>query len=268
MESFRKFSVVALSFLVFGSMALGIFRAVHSKLFTVELVEIQSSIPDPPLEEEEILRFAAIPVGRVSLFQIDLKEVEHRLLQNDWIQEVRLQKRFPKVLAITVIYKEPVALFQTEKGDLSYVDQNGKTFGTVDLLHARDLPILSGFSIRNASLLKEAVDLVARWEDSDLNEVSQLSSVTWDPDKGFRLLVTYYFGGIYAESDGKPKGRAMINWGPMSASMNNLGSYDSRDSKMTRIFGVLKYLRDHSIVARQIWADTGKKIVVKTVHGS
>src|SRR4051794_34476690 len=134
MERLRKILGATLSLIILGFLSLGIFRAVHSTLFTVERVEVKNSIPDPPLEEEEILRSAAVPLGRISLFQVDLKSIEQRLLKNDWIQEVRLQKRFPKILALTVIYKEPVALFQNEKGGLAYVDQNGKIFGTVDLL--------------------------------------------------------------------------------------------------------------------------------------
>jgi hypothetical protein len=45
------------------------------------------------------------------------------------------------------------------------------------------------------------------------------------------------------------------------------GSTLSQD-EIQRLTQVFQYLRQNSIAARQVFADSGKKIVVKTAHGS
>ena len=99
--------------------------------------------PWTPVDAQTITDLAAVPVGQSNLFDLDLSRVEKRILSNEWVREVRLQKRFPQTLSISTIFKEPEAMFQLETGALSYVDQDGRVFGKVILSGPKNLALIS-----------------------------------------------------------------------------------------------------------------------------
>jgi hypothetical protein len=246
------FAIAALSAVGFGA-----WSATRSPLFTVRVVEVADQPEDAPVDAQTIASLARIPVGRANLFALDLAGVEERLLAHPWIREVRLMKRFPQTVTISVTFREPRALLQRPTGALSYIDADGRIFGSVDLSSSRaDLPILSGVHPDDAARIQDTLRLLAEWEDAGLARRSPLSSVSWHPDRGFRALVTY--------AGRKPAGahahRTMIDLGH---------EFDAEfPSQLGRLGHVLGYLSAHDVAARQIWADTGKKIVVRFAHGS
>jgi hypothetical protein len=101
--------------------------------------------------------------------------------------------------------------------------------------------------------IRQALELLARWEKSDLREYSRLSALGWDDERGYRAWVTYSVGAV--------KARTQVELG------KDVDDSTS-DVQFKRLSGVLRYLSQHSMVANQIWADSGKKIVVRTAHGS
>jgi hypothetical protein len=262
MQFIKKCLVVITSLMAVGSIAFGMHQAMHSKMFLLSAVEIESSTDEAPLSEQAILRLAAIPIGKEGLFQVDLQAIERRLLSSEWIQDVRIQKRFLHKIIVTVIYRQPVAMIQSHKGSLSFVDTNGKIFGSVDLMHCPNLPILSGFSGQDSEKIKSALEVVHKWETSSLKKYSTLSSISWDVDRGYRVLVSYALG--------VPQENAGTNLGSYARTMIDLGNeVDANlDGKLLRLITVFRYLTGNSIAARQVWADAGKKVVVKTVRGS
>src|SRR5205085_2702438 len=124
------------------------------------------------------------------------------------------------------------------------------------------LPLLSGFSELDSEKLKEALGLIELWENSPLHKFSQVSSMYWNPERGFRALISYSMGGggrtVNAASS--KQARAMVD----------LGQEIDHDleRRFIQLSQVFSYLRDNSIAARQIWAGGGKKVVVKSAHGS
>jgi cell division septal protein FtsQ len=253
MKGLRKFIVVFLSVTAVAAATVGIYRAVHSPLFLVRVVEITDLPENAPVDAQTLQSLAAVPLDIVNLFDLELKTVEKRLLANDWVKEVRLQKRFPQTLSISVVFREPKAILQNENGSLSYVDTDGRSFGKVNLQFQPDLPILVGMSER----LPEALKLIHDWESSSLGKMSAVSSMTWENERGFRLLVTY---PLKSKTTSGLLGRAWVDIGQDLAA--------SSEPQVARIARVLDYLSINGIAARQIWADSGKKIVVKTAHGS
>jgi hypothetical protein len=258
----KKILIVSVSLFAVGGVAVGIQQAMQSKLFIVKTVTVQSSVSHPPLEQSTILRLAAVPVGKESLFRLNLTAIEKRILSSDWVQEVRLQKRLLHTLVISVVYREPCAIVQTAKGNLSYVDSDGKIFGSVNTSQMSDLPLLSGFQKESLDRMKEALLLLKKWEGSPLSRMSLISSLVWDSERGYRLLVTY--------SLNPPRDTSTQNFGNYSRTMIDLGhEVDANlDEKLHRLVTVLRYLSGNSIAVRQVWADAGKKIVVKTARGS
>jgi hypothetical protein len=262
MHLIKKVLVVIPSLIAIGAVVYGVREATRSKLFIVQSIEVESTFAHPPLDNQKIIQLASVPLGKVSLFQLDLKSIERRILANDWVREVQLKKRLLHTLMITVHFREPRAIVQTAKGTLSYVDEEGRVFGSVSLVNIPDLPILSKFSTQQPEKIKEAIKLIRRWEDSPLAQFSTISSLTWEPDRGYRVLASYLLGAA--------KDLDVHNSSSYARTMIDLGSeVDANlDGKLLRLIDVFKYLSGNSIAVRQIWADAGKKIVVKTVRGS
>jgi hypothetical protein len=249
---------IAFACVSLGLAAFGIYSAAHSALFLVRVVEISESPADtgpaqPAVDTQELTELAAVPLGKVNLFDLDLGQIEHRVLSNPWVKSVGLWKSFPQTLSIEVTLKSPVALFQDPSGELSYVDSEGVPFGKVNLALGRDLPLLSGFSKEPPERVRGAISLLDLWGRSPAGRQAELASISWEPERGYRGLVVYRM---------KSRGavRTMLDFG------QDLDADPAPQLK--RIGQVLHYLGDNSIPVRQIWADSGKKIVVKTAHGS
>lgn len=257
MATLRKYLVVIFSSAAFMGVACGLYFAVHSPLFLVQVVEVVDQPENAPVDAQKIVELAAVPVGRVNLFALDLTSIEKRILAQPWVREVQLQKRFPQTLSIVVIYRKPVALMQVAGGNLSYVDENGMVFGHVSLTQQPDLPLLSGFARSgDDKRVSGALELLKTWESAGMGRKMPVSSVNWDHERGYRVLVAYPLGG---KQTGE-KARAMVDFGQEIDG--------GLTSQLERLGTVFRYLEDKSIRANQIWADSGKKIVVRTARGS
>ncbi|OFZ18787.1 MAG: hypothetical protein A2X94_06210 [Bdellovibrionales bacterium GWB1_55_8] len=235
----------------FIAVGAAVFLTTRSPLFVIQAVELAEQPDEAPVDAQTILRLAAVPTGKISLFELDLFEVERRILANPWVEEVYLQKRFPQTLSIAVRYREPVALIQTKKQGLRYVDVRGGVFGAVTLMYQPDLPLLSHFDSAEQRI-PEAIQLIRDWQNSPVGKDAEIASIVWDGEKGFRALTSYLLRG--------GKHRVMVDLGMESGLVLK--------SNLEHLARVLRYLSHRGIAARQVWADAGKKIVVKTARGS
>jgi hypothetical protein len=244
--------VVALSAVSLGALGYAAYLAYHSPHFLVRVVEVADLPADAPVTAEEVISLAAVPVGRANLFDVDLAAVEKRVLANDWIREVRLQKRFPQTLSITVGLRRPRALMQAGDGSLAYVDQDGRAFaaGRVSLARSPDLPLLP------AERLGDGLKLLDAWERARLEAAFPLASLAYDADRGFRALVAYRLGA-----------RAQAVTARATVDLGHEIDVET-DSQLGHLRNVFNYLVTNGVAARQIWTDIGKKIVVKTARGS
>jgi hypothetical protein len=258
-KPFTRALVLSVSFASIAAAAWGIYCAVHSPLFLVKVVEVsgaESVGVEAPLAQS-VTDLAAVPVGKASLFDLNLAEIESRVLSNAWIRSVRVRKSFPQTLSIEIDLKTPQAIFQGAGGSLSYVDSDGRPFGKVSLANLRDLPVLSGFDREPRARVQEALRLLGDWDRSKASESARLTSLSWEPERGYRGLIVY---GLKPDGTRPRRARTMVDFGQ---------EVDADPiPQLKRLTEVLRYLSENSIPARQIWADSGKKIVVKTAHGS
>ncbi len=241
-------SVVAL-----GAAGLGMICALRSPLFTVRVVEVADQPEDAPVDARMITALAAVPVGDANLFSMDLGEIERRILAHPWIRETVIQKRFPQTVSISVTFRDPQALVQLKDGKLSYVDSDGMVFGDVDLSKRPDLPILTDVE-DSPERIQDALKILSVWNGAGFQD-SLISSLSYDADRGFRGLVTYPLSLAGARA------RAMVDFGHETAE-------EALGAQMPRLRRVFRYLLEHHVVARQIWLDAGKKIVVRIARGS
>jgi len=254
----RKYAVIFFSVTALLLASYGVFRAMHSPLFTTQVVEVADQPEQAPVDAQTITDLAAVPVGRVNLFDLDLQAIERRILTNSWIREVHLQKRFPQTLSISVVFRDPRGLFQGADGMLSYIDVDGKTFGRANLMFQPDLPVFSGFQKEGDPKILEALRFFSNWEKSTLGKRTQISALSWDEERGYRALVTYEFASSNGNSGAR--GRTWVDFGQNFDGDPNL--------QLKRLSYVFQYLAKNLVSARQIFADAGKKVVVKTAKGS
>ena len=221
-------------------------------MFIVRVVEVSDPPENTPVDSQVLAELANVPLGTLNLFNLSLEPIERRILTHPWVRAVILQKRFPQTLAITVVFREPRALFQSDSGKLSYIDSDGKVFGEVNLRKQSDLPILTGISTRSPEAVLNALSVLTRWDKAQLGRVSQISSLSYETERGYRVWVSYPMA--------TGRGRAMVELGQ---------EFDADfDEQLQRLSRVIRYLAGNGIAVRQIWADAGKKIVVKIAHRS
>jgi len=243
-------SLVALGGVIYGART-----AMRSPMFILQVVELSDLPEAAPVDAQAITQLAAVPVGQVNLFDLDLKPIEERVLSHPWIREVSLEKHFPQTLSISIVFREPQALLQAENGALSYVDQGGKVFGQVNLMVQPDLPVISA---SGAAHISDALQLIHGWDQSELSKAAQLSLLQWDSERGFRALVSYPLDPPAALG---ARGRTFVDLGQDL----DAATVSAQFERLSRVF---RYLSTNRVLARQVWADAGKKIVVKTAHGS
>lgn len=247
-----------LSFLCLSGLGWGVYSATQSDLFQVMDIQIESNLPDPPVSESSIRHLMNVPLKKKNLFHLNLSEIEKRVLTESWVDSVQFQRKLPHTLLVKINYRIPQAIWVGKRGNLSYIDQYGKAFGAIDLKRANDLPLIA---IGDASEgIQEKTLLILNWLDSwkksNLNEISTVSSISWDLEKGYRAVIIYPF----SRENSVKKFRTMLE----------MGQEIDIDlaPKFQQLYLVLNYLNEKSISTRQVWYDVGKKVVVKTAYGS
>lgn len=146
-------------------------EAQRSSLFLLRMIEVipVEGLDSIPLRTDEIAILTGIKLNKVSLFTVDLEQVRKELLQNEWIEDVRLFKRFPQTLEIQVEPRFPMAiLIDTEKGSMRYVSRSGRVFFRFDSRYFSNLPTITGVSKDDSMQLQFAIQLL----DSFSNPVS------------------------------------------------------------------------------------------------
>jgi hypothetical protein len=254
-------SVVILtgSALAMVGVAIGLYFAMRSPLFILRVVEVADLPENAPVDAQVLTELVDVPLGKWNLFLLDLGPVERRLRAHPWIREASLQKRFPQTLSVSVTFRQPSALLQSERGKLSYLDRTGESFGQVSLSRQPDLPLITGIPAQERDRLQQSLRLLERWEASAVGKLAQVSSLDFDAEQGFRVWVTYPLLPSLKNPD-PSRGRATVNLGEEPAA--------ELEAQLARLETVFSHLSKNAIAARQIWADSGKKVVVRFTRGS
>ncbi|MGL6044455.1 MAG: cell division protein FtsQ/DivIB [Sandaracinobacteroides sp.] len=112
--------------------------------FVVRQVEIDGARNQPRLSiYREVLEG-----GSDSMLLADLEAMRVRLIALPWVKDARIQRRWPDRLHITVIEREPAALWQ-HKGRLRLIDSEGVVLPAASLAPYAKLPLLVGGGARD-----------------------------------------------------------------------------------------------------------------------
>lgn len=227
----------------------GMIGIMNSDLFTVRVVEVNDLPALSPLDAHEIIDIAKVPVETTNLFSLKMDGIRNRLLAQPWIKGVTISKRFPQTVSILVDFRKPVAIHQAATGALSYVDEDGKPFVSINLKADANLPLVVGFTPDQIPL---ALGMIRDWSKYKLDTDFILSSVEMSSDRRIRMMVTYPL-----------KDRTGRTWVELGSGYGN-----DVEALLLRVREVMTYLSQNGIEARQVFADLGKKIVVRIARSS
>ncbi|MFN7709644.1 MAG: cell division protein FtsQ/DivIB [Holosporales bacterium] len=91
---------------------------------------------------DEILGALGVSRG-VSLFSLDLEEIQRRLADVPWVRDAQVQRRWPRTLYLRITEHHPIAYWQKE-GELFLVDETGGLIHTGKDISVHNLPVLTG----------------------------------------------------------------------------------------------------------------------------
>jgi len=108
--------------------------------FSVKQTDVDGNII---LSDEEILQLANIP-DSAGLYDLDLRLMRERILQQPYIKDVVINRELPSTLKIKVTERRPVAILNNT--NLLYLDQEGYVLPHTSSRDIFDLPIISGLT--------------------------------------------------------------------------------------------------------------------------
>ncbi len=166
--------------------------ALTSPRFSVQQVEVDTS---HRFGEVELAKRAGVELGS-SLLALDLRAAEQRLLDDPWVESVRITRKLPNTLRIQLREHEAAALAALD-GELFLVDGNGEPFKAWQGGDPHDLPVLTGVTLE--ALAKDRPGAVARlatgltvlehYERLPVSRVQRAQEVHLNPDGAVVLVV-------------------------------------------------------------------------------
>jgi cell division septal protein FtsQ len=169
----------------------GSYRALSSvTLFSLISIEVSSS---QHLSRMEILGLADLEPGK-DLLRMNLKRMGEHILQNPWVETVRINRYFPDTVSITITEREPIAILNM--GFIYYLDKKGKAFKVLNQGDKLDFPVVTGFSeedlISDPKGSKEALeatcDLLKILREKGSFILADVSEIHYDKGYGFTLF--------------------------------------------------------------------------------
>lgn len=158
--------------------------------FRIDQVSVQG---EKRLTEQQVVALSDIQVGQ-NTFSLDLELIGHKIAENPWVSEARVQRIFPRQAAINIVERRPVAIINL--GYLYYLDDQGEVFKVLDASDQLDFPVVTGFDYQKiqepnsgyAKDLKKLVSLVEDLRRRKLFSLKQISEIHREPSGGFVLF--------------------------------------------------------------------------------
>lgn len=116
---------------------------INSAFFSVKYIEVNN---ENTLLADEIIEVSGLTIGQ-NLFKVNTKEAVLKIEAFPIIKNVKIQRKIPDTLVITVLEREPLALVVITDGFI-VVDQEGILLKRIkDLKEVEHLPVVSGVSV-------------------------------------------------------------------------------------------------------------------------
>lgn len=173
------------------------------------------------------------------LWDVNLEKVMADVEHDRRVQSVRISRKFPNRLIVTLTPHRPVLAWVDEVGRLFPVAADASLLPAQSVRDAVDVPLLRGQSFRVREDLREkAIALVGELPETGPLSLGMISEITYSEKNGFSVNLI--------------KGGLTVRLGD--------GEYGR---KARRVEQVLNYLQDQQLKGRVIDARFAKKVVVR-----
>ena len=161
-----------------------------SDMFRIDAIDVTGNTR---LTREQIVLLSDIEPG-VNTFSLDLGMIGHKIEENPWVKQARVQRIFPRQVKITLVERKPVAIINL--GYLYYLDDHGEIFKVLDSSDQLDFPVVTGFDYERAQqheteyaqLLKQIVTLIADLKQRKTLNLAQVSEIHRTAENGLTML--------------------------------------------------------------------------------
>jgi len=174
-----------------GGIIYGCYRAASMvTVFSLKSIEVSSA---KHLAREEILGLADIEPGK-DLLRLNLKRMGEHILQNPWVETVRINRYFPDTVSIVITEREPIAI--VNMGFIYYLDKKGKVFKVLNQGDKLDYPVITGFSEEELAgdpkgtgeALRATCQLLEILREKGAFILADVSEIHYDKGFGFTLF--------------------------------------------------------------------------------
>ncbi len=187
-----KYAAAGLALLALATgVVYGGYRAVNAiSLFSLKTLDVS---PCKHLTREEIVGLAGAEPGK-DLLRMNLKVIGEHILQNPWVETVRVNRYFPDTISITVVEREPLAI--VNMGFIYYLDKKGSVFKVLNQGDKLDFPVITGFREDDLTSdpkgTKEALEatcqLLKILREKGAFILADVSEIHYDKGYGFTLF--------------------------------------------------------------------------------
>ena len=132
--------------------------------FKITEIKVDSPVNIP---KEKVIALSGLST-KIGLYDISLSELKKRIKKDPWVKRVRISRKIPSRIEITVSSKDVIALAKIN-GSIYYIDTNGAVIDKLIIGFKNDLPIIdvhSGQYLAIASIMDKL---------KTLGEISELS---------------------------------------------------------------------------------------------
>jgi cell division protein FtsQ len=174
-----------------GVILYGSYRALTTvTLFSLKSIEVSTA---KHLTRDEILGMAGVEPGK-DLLRMNLKRMGEHILQNPWVETVRINRYFPDAVSIVITEREPVAI--VNMGFIYYLDKKGNVFKVLNQGDKLDFPVVTGFSEEELGsdpkgtkeALEATCDLLKILREKGAFILADVSEIHYDKGYGFTLF--------------------------------------------------------------------------------
>jgi cell division septal protein FtsQ len=169
----------------------GGYRAFQSTtFFSLKTIEVSSS---KRVTREEILGLAGVEPGK-DLLRMNLKHMGEHILQNPWVETVRINRYFPSGISIATTEREPLAIINM--GFIYYLDKKGTVFKVLNQGDKLDFPVITGFSEEDLTndpkgtkaALETTCQLLKILREKGAFILADVSEIHYDKGYGFTMF--------------------------------------------------------------------------------
>lgn len=138
-----KFAIYAFILLVI----LFIYICISSSIFELKQIDVDGN---SKITKSDIIKIGDIETGK-NIFKYNLNDVEKKLLVNPYIKYVKVSRKFPDKLVITIKENSEYAIIK-KGASYIYIGENGLVLSEQKDIKNKNIPLVSGIEIKNKKL--------------------------------------------------------------------------------------------------------------------